>query len=415
MFYLLSRLVSTVAGAIYPAYASYKAIKTNDVAKLEVWLMFWVVMGIVMSFESTLEWIVAWFPFYYEVKTLVILWLTLPQIQATHEDEIDRAIADAKVRAKQAGLDWLSRGISKGRELLGGAATFSAVEGADAANSAQRPTPHVGGNTHTGASSSPAAGLVNLAGNYLRQYGPAAAAFAAGHKLLHPMNGRAASVREQHRPTSAQSRPQQQQQQEQMRSLGLGQSPSEPHLPSAIRASGSSLLSRNEVRRRRAELEAELAALSYDVSTTLSSPPPSSSSSSSSSSTTLNNRSVSSSAPPPSYGGLRQQQQGQQTRSFSAGSYPTSLTASTAIDRRNTQPSSNPNQQQETSNRDSRIERSFVAQGYEEIRAEEFGDFPPVVESRRLSTGVGGGSWWRWGQGQAPAPGAEGTTSKKQA
>lgn len=91
------------------AYNSYKAIKSNDLQKLEVWLMYWVVMGTVMAMESSVEWIFAWyarvasgvigplteefrlatnhsvalsrFPFYYECKTLVILWLTLPQIQ----------------------------------------------------------------------------------------------------------------------------------------------------------------------------------------------------------------------------------------------------------------------------------------------------------------------------------------------
>lgn len=45
---------------MYPAYASYKAIKSNDAAKLELWLMFWVVMGTVMVLESTVEWTVAW-------------------------------------------------------------------------------------------------------------------------------------------------------------------------------------------------------------------------------------------------------------------------------------------------------------------------------------------------------------------
>ncbi|KAM0792230.1 hypothetical protein ACM66B_004926 [Microbotryomycetes sp. NB124-2] len=389
MFYLLSRLVSTVAGAVYPAYASYKAIKANDVSQLEVWLMFWVVMGIVMTFESTLEWLVTWVPFYYEVKTLVILWLTLPQIQGStyiyvahvhpfltqHEDEIDQAIADAKTRAKQAGWDWLGRGIAKGKEVLGGA-----VAPAPGTEAAQRPPQQGPASTSSGA-----AGLVNLAGNYLKQYGPAAAAFAAGTKLLQPMNGRSASVREP-RQTGSRSH---QQQQDQMRSLGLGHSPSEPNLSSAVRASGSSLLSRAEVRRRRAELEAELAALSSDASTVLSSPAASSAS----------NRSVSSSfGALPSYPAARQSQAA--PRSVSAGSYPASLSAGHGIgDRRTPSPSN-----VDGTPRDpvaARIERSFVGGvGFEEIRADEVGDFPPAVESRRLSTGVGGGSWWRWGASQ---------------
>lgn len=51
---------STSLGFVYPAYASFKAIKSNDLAKLEVWLMYWVVMGTVMAAESTVEWFFAW-------------------------------------------------------------------------------------------------------------------------------------------------------------------------------------------------------------------------------------------------------------------------------------------------------------------------------------------------------------------
>lgn len=45
---------------MYPAYASYKAIKANDMQQLETWLMFWVVMGTVITVESTVEWIWSW-------------------------------------------------------------------------------------------------------------------------------------------------------------------------------------------------------------------------------------------------------------------------------------------------------------------------------------------------------------------
>lgn len=142
MFYLLSRTVSYVAsnahvmkrlahscarhrstasGALYPAYASYKAIKSNDIQQLETWLMFWCVMGAVTVLEHSVEWIVSWsvpvpprlgaesamahsgligvmhrFPFYYEIKTLVILWLTLPQIQVRLASAVHPLIAQAR-------------------------------------------------------------------------------------------------------------------------------------------------------------------------------------------------------------------------------------------------------------------------------------------------------------------------------
>ena len=51
---------STSAGTVYPTYASYKAIKNNDGPQLEVWLMYWVVMGAVFTAESTVEWLFSW-------------------------------------------------------------------------------------------------------------------------------------------------------------------------------------------------------------------------------------------------------------------------------------------------------------------------------------------------------------------
>jgi hypothetical protein len=45
---------------LYPCYASFKAIKSNDVAQLEKWIMFWTVMGCVTVAETTAEWLVNW-------------------------------------------------------------------------------------------------------------------------------------------------------------------------------------------------------------------------------------------------------------------------------------------------------------------------------------------------------------------
>jgi receptor expression-enhancing protein 1/2/3/4 len=153
------------------------------------------------------------FPFYYEVKTLVILWLTLPQIQVSpppppppisasltlstpqgstyiyvahvhpfflaHEDDIDAALLDAQIRAKQVGLDYLRRALSKLRTAVVGSISSAAVA-EEVEGEGQGEKEEVGG-------------LYGLAGNVLRNYGPAA--LAAGSALLHPMNGRAPSVR----------------------------------------------------------------------------------------------------------------------------------------------------------------------------------------------------------------------------
>lgn len=208
------------------------------------------------------------------------------------------------------------------------------------------------------------------------------------------MNGRSPSVRDP--ATSGAS-----QRQGQMRSLGLGHSPSDSNLATSVRASGASAtLTRADARRRRAELEAELAALHSDAMSTSSAP----------SSSSASNRSVSSSAAPPPYSAQRSSH----PRAVSAGAYPSSLSAGGfggGPDQSRRAPSPAGSNTSGSATVDSngvprdpvaaRIERSFVeGVGFEEIRRDEVGDFPPAVESRRLSTGVGNGSWWRWGASQ---------------
>lgn len=57
---LNNNMNSTTAGFLYPAYSSYKAIRTNDTQAIEVWLMFWVVMAGIHTVENTVEWTVNW-------------------------------------------------------------------------------------------------------------------------------------------------------------------------------------------------------------------------------------------------------------------------------------------------------------------------------------------------------------------
>ncbi|KXN85679.1 HVA22-like protein h [Leucoagaricus sp. SymC.cos] len=45
--------------------------------------MYWSVVGAFVAFEYTAEWLISWLPFYWEVKTLFLLYLALPQTQAS--------------------------------------------------------------------------------------------------------------------------------------------------------------------------------------------------------------------------------------------------------------------------------------------------------------------------------------------
>lgn len=197
--------------------------------------------------------------------------------------------------------------------------------------------------------------LYSLAGNVLRQYGPAAVA--AGSALLHPMNGRAPSVRREGPATLHR------QSNEQMRNLGVQSS----------YASGSSSAGPPYQPRER----------------TISSQSRDSSSSASSSPQYSNN-------PPPGY-----RPNTYHPRSVSAGPYPV-MGGNNGGGRGSV---------------GSRIERSFVGgYGFEEIRKDELGDYPPVKAVAMEPPMTPGGtrrSWWFWGQQEVAARGVDDGRAKK--
>jgi len=45
--------------------------------------MYWAIVGALVAFEYLFEWSLSWFPFYWEVKTLLLLFLALPQTQGS--------------------------------------------------------------------------------------------------------------------------------------------------------------------------------------------------------------------------------------------------------------------------------------------------------------------------------------------
>ncbi|KAG0227456.1 hypothetical protein BGW41_003815 [Actinomortierella wolfii] len=124
--YIVSRVVCYVAGYLYPAYASYKAIKSRNSARLQAWLMYWTVLGMYTMVEYVADMVVFWLPFYYDIKILFILWMMLPQTQgslyiyqvfvepylASHEQDIDKTLQDAQRQARAMGLEYIKRGIA---------------------------------------------------------------------------------------------------------------------------------------------------------------------------------------------------------------------------------------------------------------------------------------------------------------
>ncbi|KAK7042314.1 protein YOP1 [Favolaschia claudopus] len=137
LFYLTSRLVSSVAAFFYPGYASYKTLSQRPASEedLERWLMYWSVLGCIIGVEYVAEWAICWIPLYYPLKTLFLLYLALPQTQGssyiyslhlqpffrTHEAQIDSLLAQLRVHIysflqKQVKLLWEHIGASVGQQ-----------------------------------------------------------------------------------------------------------------------------------------------------------------------------------------------------------------------------------------------------------------------------------------------------------
>ncbi|KAI0068300.1 hypothetical protein BV25DRAFT_1911297 [Artomyces pyxidatus] len=109
---LASHILSGWFAFLLPSYSTFKALKHRPLSEPEIerWATYWAVVGAFVAFEYGAEWLLSWFPFYWEVKTLFLLFLSLPQTQGStwlyksylepfctqHEAEIDAGIASAQ-------------------------------------------------------------------------------------------------------------------------------------------------------------------------------------------------------------------------------------------------------------------------------------------------------------------------------
>lgn len=61
-----------------PAYKTFKALKNRDHMGQIKLMMHWNVFACFLASESVLDIFLFWLPFYYELKTLFLLYLSLP-------------------------------------------------------------------------------------------------------------------------------------------------------------------------------------------------------------------------------------------------------------------------------------------------------------------------------------------------
>lgn len=78
IFGCFRELVCNLIGFLYPAYISIKAIESHDKADDTQWLTYWVVFALFNVVEFASDIIVGWFPVYWLVKCVFMLWLHLP-------------------------------------------------------------------------------------------------------------------------------------------------------------------------------------------------------------------------------------------------------------------------------------------------------------------------------------------------
>ncbi|RZF44565.1 hypothetical protein LSTR_LSTR001323 [Laodelphax striatellus] len=124
---IISRLVILLFGTLYPAYASYKAVRTKNVREYVKWMMYWIVFALFTCVETFTDVFIGfWFPFYYEIKIVLVLWLLSPATKgssflyrkfvhpmlAKREPEIDEYIARAKEQGYTTILQLGSQGMS---------------------------------------------------------------------------------------------------------------------------------------------------------------------------------------------------------------------------------------------------------------------------------------------------------------
>ncbi|NXS66993.1 REEP3 protein, partial [Pandion haliaetus] len=127
-----------VFGMLYPAYYSYKAVKTKNVKEYVRWMMYWIVFALYTVTETVTDLTVSWFPLYYELKIAFVIWLLSPYTRgasliyrkflhpllSSKEREIDEYIVQAKERGYETMVNFGRQGLN----LAATAAVTAAVK-----------------------------------------------------------------------------------------------------------------------------------------------------------------------------------------------------------------------------------------------------------------------------------------------
>ncbi|XP_039993610.1 receptor expression-enhancing protein 1 [Xiphias gladius] len=136
--WIISRLVVLVFGTLYPAYSSYKAVKSKDVREYVKWMMYWIIFALFTTVEVFTDMFLCWIPFYYELKIAFVVWLLSPYTKgssvlyrkfvhptlSSKEKDIDEYICQAKDKS----YDTLVHFGRKGLNVAATAAVMAATK-----------------------------------------------------------------------------------------------------------------------------------------------------------------------------------------------------------------------------------------------------------------------------------------------
>ncbi|XP_044517786.1 receptor expression-enhancing protein 2 isoform X1 [Gracilinanus agilis] len=137
--WIISRLVVLIFGTLYPAYSSYKAVKTKNVKEYVKWMMYWIVFAFFTTAETLTDIVLSWFPFYFELKIAFVIWLLSPYTKGSSvlyrkfvhptlsnkEKEIDEYITQARDKSYETMMRVGKRGLN----LAANAAVTAATKG----------------------------------------------------------------------------------------------------------------------------------------------------------------------------------------------------------------------------------------------------------------------------------------------
>ncbi|EYB84691.1 hypothetical protein Y032_0311g2129 [Ancylostoma ceylanicum] len=117
--------------------SDYKAVRTKDVREYVKWMMYWIVFAIYTFVETLADIFISfWFPFYYQLKIVFVIWLLSPWTKGAsilyrkwihptlskHEQDIDALLEQAKSESYNQLVRLGSRSLLCARDIVAEAA-----------------------------------------------------------------------------------------------------------------------------------------------------------------------------------------------------------------------------------------------------------------------------------------------------